>query len=190
MAFRPVIDWAKRELSKPPTSTREHAFRTILKNRTYHGGILAPGASLIKAGENGKGLRSRWYPETLARRIRAIGVIRDRFTFIEGDGIEVVRHYSRRKRAAFFIDPPYTAGGNNGKRAGRRLYTHHRLDHERLFVTARRVLGDVLFTCDDAPDVRSLAAAHDFEIRSIIMKNTHHAKMMELLIGRNLGWVC
>jgi DNA adenine methylase len=30
----------------------------------------------------------------------------------------------------FFLDPPYTAGG---KKAGNRLYNHHKLNHESLF---------------------------------------------------------
>jgi hypothetical protein len=36
--------WPKT-LSRPTATTREKAFQTILKNRTYHGGILAPGSA-------------------------------------------------------------------------------------------------------------------------------------------------
>lgn len=187
--FEMTHDNARDALAATTGGTREQAFRTILKNRTFHGGILAPGATFIKHGENGKGLKSRWYAETLATRIRAIGELRDRFTFVHGDGMEVMREHGRKKRAAFFIDPPYTAGGTNGKRAGTRLYVHHELDHERLFATAETVAGDVLLTYDDAPDVRKLAADHAFEVESIAMKNTHHAKMTELLIGRSLAWL-
>src|SRR2546429_844914 len=56
-------------LRPDPATLRERAFATILRNRVQRGGIMAPGASLMKAGENGRGLHSRWYPETLARRI-------------------------------------------------------------------------------------------------------------------------
>lgn len=175
-------------LNKETRRTRDEAFRTIIKNRTFHGGIMAPGASLIKYGENGKGLKSRWYPETLAKRIIAIGRMRDRFTFICGDGVEEMRRYSRRKRAAFFIDPPYTVRGIRGKRAGSRLYTHHVVDHDRVFFVAQRVAGDVLLTYDDAPDVRDLADRHGLDVEPVAMKNTHHAKMFELLIGRDLSW--
>jgi DNA adenine methylase len=189
LAFDLTYDNVRSTLARDDGGVRERAFRTILKNRTFHGGIMAPGASLIKHGENGKGLKSRWYAETLASRIIAIGKIRDRFTFVCGDGIEVMREYARRKQAVFFIDPPYTAGGANGKRAGTRLYAHHELDHERLFCTAERVTGDVLLTYDDAPDVRDLAARHLFEIECVAMKNTHHTKMTELLIGRSLSWL-
>lgn len=81
LSFDLTHENVREELARVGKSTPEVAFRTVLKNRTFHGGILAPGASLMKNGEAGKGLRSRWYPATLARRIRAIAKIRDRFTF-------------------------------------------------------------------------------------------------------------
>ena len=150
---------------------------------------MPPGASLIRHGEAEKGLKSLRYAETLPSRITAIGGLRDRFTFVCGDGIKYMREYGRRKRAAFFIDPPYTTGGTHGKRAGTRLYSHHQLDHERVFATAERVAGDVLLTYDDARDVRELAARYSFELECVAMKNTHHARMTELLIGRDLRWL-
>jgi DNA adenine methylase len=189
LSFELNYESVQGTLARDDGGTRDRAFRTILKNRTYHGGIMAPGAGLLKYGENGRGLKSRWYAETLAKRIREIGAIRERFTFMCGDGIEVMRDYSRRKRAAFFIDPPYTAGGTNGKRAGTRLYTHNELDHERLFAVAATVAGNILLTYDDAPDVRVLATRHSLDVGCVAMKNTHHTKMTELLISRNLAWL-
>ena len=44
-------------------------------------------------------------------------------------------------------------------------------------------------TYDDAEGVRELAARYGFDTRLVAMKNTHHAKMTELLISRNLEWV-
>jgi DNA adenine methylase len=44
-------------------------------------------------------------------------------------------------------------------------------------------------TYDNADEVRSLAEQHGFETKAVPMKNTHHAEMNELLIGRNLEWV-
>jgi len=35
-----------------------------------------------------------------------------------------------------------------------------------------------------------MATRHGFDIRTIAMKSTHRAKMMELLIGKDLSWVC
>lgn len=186
ISFDLTGDNVRAVLESTNSSTREKAFRTILKNRTFHGGILAPGSSLIRSGENGKGIRSRWYPQTLARRIRTIGKVRERIGFIEGDGIAVIRQYGNRQRAAFFIDPPYTMAG---KKAGSRLYTHHVLDHEQLFACTSRVAGDFLMTYDSAEEVAALAKKHGLQIREVAMKNTHHECMTEFLIGRNLHWV-
>lgn len=176
----------QRELSQTSTKIDDVAFRTILKNRMYHGGILAPGSSLIKHGENGKGLRSRWYPKTLEHRINAIGEIRDRFTVVEGDGIEHIRKHHRKQKAVFFIDPPYTA---DGKKAGKRLYLHNELDHADLFDATKAIKGNFLMTYDDAEGVRKMAQDCGFEFELVAMKNTHHAKMTELLIGKDLKWV-
>lgn len=175
-------------MNETPASVRRRALQTIIKNRANHGGILAPGAGHLKRGENGKGILSRWYPETLARRIHHIISLRDRITFIHGDGLEILTAHVDDHNAVFFIDPPYTAG-ENGKRAGKRLYTCNELDHERLFHLANQIQGDFLMTYDDSDEVRSLAARYSFDLRLLPMSNTHHAKMTELLVGRNLNWV-
>ncbi|MDD5371760.1 MAG: DNA adenine methylase [Anaerolineaceae bacterium] len=175
-------------LSAPAISVRERAFQTILKNRTSHGGILASGAGLIKNGENGKGIASRWYPKTLASRIRDIHAIRDRLTFIQGDAFDVIEKRLNQPGAMFFVDPPYTAG-KNGKRAASRLYTYFQINHERLFDMMEAVSGDFLLTYDNDQYVRELTLQHGFKYVPIAMTNTHHAEMNELLINRNLDWV-
>lgn len=175
-------------LNEAPATVREHAFQTIVKNRVNRGGILAPGAGLLRFGENGKGIQSRWYPRTLAKRIRHIISLRNQITFIPGDGLQVLATYVDDLDTVFFIDPPYTAG-ENGKRAGQRLYTYNELDHERLFDLASHIRGDFLMTYDNSEEARGLAARYGFDTRLLPMSNTHHTKMTELLIGRNLDWV-
>jgi len=179
-------DTLRDVLAAEAASTKERAFQTILKNRTYHGVILARGSSPLKRGENGKGISSRWYPATLKRRILEIDAVRDRISFIEGDGIEAIRQNSDKPGAVFFIDPPYTAGG---KRAGHRLYTHSDINHEELFKVTDGIAGDCLMTYDDAEGVRDLAYRYGFDVELVAMQNTHLTKMTELLIGRNLDWV-
>lgn len=174
------------ELSSPALTLRTRAFQTILRNRTAHGGILAEGAGVIKTGEGGRGLASRWYPTTLARRIRDIAHVAHRLTFVQGDAFATLAEHRGNPHAVFFIDPPYTAGG---KRAGSRLYAHSEIDHERLFDECEHLAGDFLMTYDHAPEVVALAKHHGFATRAIAMKNTHHAEMSELLIGRNLDWL-
>jgi DNA adenine methylase len=186
LMFELTPESAKAELVRPPESQRDFAFQTILKNRTAHGGILADGAGVLKSGENGKGILSRWYPQTLAKRITNIEHVAKRIEFIHGDAFEVMTEYLEDKDAVFFIDPPYTAGG---KSAGSRLYAHSEVDHEKLFALCEKLHGDFLMTYDNAEEVCALAERHGFKTKPVAMKNTHHAEMNELLIGRNLDWV-
>jgi len=172
-------------LSTSPATLEERAFQTILRNRVNRGGILASGAGMIKEGENGKGLRSRWYPETLKTRILTLASLRDRISVIHGDGIAELEHRADDAGVVAFIDPPYTVGG---KKAGNRLYNHFELNHERLFSVAERLRGDFVMTYDNAPEVARLARDHGLEALPIAMKNTHHEVMTELLIGRSLEW--
>ncbi len=185
ISFELTLESVLKELARPPESTGQKAFQTILKNRTFHGGIIASGSAPVRRGENGRGVKSRWYAETLRKRILNIAAFSERITFIEGDGLELIKQNAHRSDVAFFIDPPYTAAG---KRAGRRLYTHCELNHEELFDSVDTVSGDFLMTYDTAEGVQELARKHNFDTERVAMKNTHHARMAELLIGRNLDW--
>jgi len=168
-------------LTCPAVSTIDRAFATIVRNRVQRGGILAPGASLMKLGENGRGLKSRWYPETLQRRIRGICAQRGKIDLLHGDGLDALTASSAQSNFVYFIDPPYTI-------AGRRLYVHSEIDHERLFRICSRLAGDFLITYDDAAAVRDLAERFGFDTHLIPMKNTHHRIQFELIVGRNLDW--
>lgn len=174
------------KISKTADDVRERAFQTILKNRTLHGGILAEGSGFLKNGENGRGINSRWYPATLAKRFINIKLVAERISFLQKDGMEVIQEYSHREDVVFFIDPPYTAGG---KRAGKRLYRHFAIDHERLFALCESVRGDFLMTYDNAVEVREMAENHGFQMRLVPMSNTHHATLEELVIGKDLSWM-
>jgi DNA adenine methylase len=180
--FTPENVRAELAIPRWRLSLRERAFRTILRNRVQRGGILAAGAGLMKVGENGRGIASRWYPETLRKRILDIMEIKNRIRFQEGDGIQTIRENAGRGDVAFFIDPPYTV-------AGRRLYTHSEIDHAELFQAMSKVAGNFLMTYDNADEIRSMAERFGFDTRLVAMKNTHHAKMTELLIGRQLDWL-
>lgn len=155
------------------------AFKTLLRNRISRGGILARGASIMKQGENGSGVASRWYPRTLATRIRAIGSYADRIDFIHGDGMSLIDLSKDSSTTAFFIDPPYTAAG---KRAGRRLYDHNEIDHEDLFERMATVKGPFMMTYDESDEIIRMARGHRFCLSKVPMKNTHHDLLYELLI--------
>ena len=72
--------------------------------------------------------------------------------------------------------------------AGKRLYTHYEIDHDRLFHMASRIKGNFLMTYDDSPEIRSLAEKYSFPYEAIPMKTTHHRQKTELLISDNLDW--
>lgn len=168
-------------LESRPRGSVERAFATLLRNRVQHGGILAPGASLMKEGENGKGLASRWYAETLARRIAHLWEHRGRFTVLEGDGLRAISASKDDPGVCYFIDPPYTI-------AGRRLYTFSQLDHGELFRRAAEVAGPVLLTYDDTEEVRGLAEGSGLQWARVPMKSRQHVIKNELLISRDLSW--
>ncbi|MFQ5810399.1 MAG: DNA adenine methylase, partial [Armatimonadota bacterium] len=180
-SFRLSAKSVQSLLRAPAKNDFDLAFATIVRNRVQRGGILAPGAGLMKRGENGRGLASRWYPDTLKKRILDIRRIKERITFVHGDGIKFLHDSAELDDAVFFIDPPYTV-------AGRRLYTHSHIDHERLFEVASDLRGAFLMTYDNAEPIRDLARRFRFETREIPMKSTHHAVMTELLVGRDLTW--
>jgi DNA adenine methylase len=165
-----------------PKTTLARAFQTIVRNRTFRGGILASGASLVKVGENGRGVASRWYPLTLVKRIELLHEFTDKFTFIHGDGLDLLVKYAPDARAFIFVDPPYTAGG--GKRAGSRLYEHSEMDHELIFSTLEKGKAAFMMTYDDDLDVLNMSRRNGFTLQYLQMKNTHHRPMNELLITR------
>ena len=159
----------------------ESGFRTLVINRTRNSGIMAPGASLIRNGENGRGIASRWYPETLAERLEAITECSGSIVFHMEDGIEVLERMLPDRAAAVFIDPPYTAGG---KSAGTRLYRHSEVDHERIFGIISESCSNFLMTYDCSPEIVSLVQRHGFHAAVVRMKNAHHSEMRELVITR------
>ncbi len=182
LSFNPTPSTVRSLFEREPKTSLDRAFATIVRNRVQRGGILAPGAGLMKKGENGKGLTSRWYPETLYRRILDIVSIKHKIQFFQGDGIEYIRKNIHRQRVAFFVDPPYTV-------AGRRLYRYSDIDHKGLFSMLRKAAGDFLMTYDDSSEIRSLTVQFRLDCETVAMKNTHNASMMELLVGRSLNWL-
>ncbi len=177
--FVPTPSNVRRAFNKEPLDELDLAFNTLLKNRINRGGIIAKGASKMNSGENGKGLASRWYANTIAERIRAIGRHASRFDFIQDDGLNVVERYKDKQDAVFFIDPPYTVAG---KRAGKRLYNFNEIDHQALFDQMSEVRGQFMMTYDENREVVAMAKNRQFRLAKVAMKNTHHEIMYELLI--------
>jgi len=162
----------------------ERAFRTLVLNRTRRAGILAPGASFIDLGENAKGISSRWYPETLVKRLQEIRKHAKRFSFYEGDSMRILEPLllGWGQKAAVFVDPPYT--GKGGKGAGSRLYNHCNIDHARLFEILGQSRSNFLMTYDGAQEIVDLVHKHSFYAVRVEMNNAHYRPLSELVITR------
>jgi DNA adenine methylase len=173
------------ELDRTPRSLRDKAWLTLLRNRVSHGGIIAAGSGFLKKGERGNGLKSRWYPETLGRRIKAVNGFKKRITFVRGDGLLWIEKNLAKlnsRMTALFIDPPYAL-------AGQRLYSFADLDHRRLFELVSRVSCRVLMTYEDSSEVRALAREFGFRIRKVKMLSRQNVAKTELLIAKDFEWL-
>lgn len=180
-SFELTPENANSILQKENKTEKEQAFSTILKNRIFHGGIITKGSGLIKNGENGKGIKSRWYPKTLRDRIKAIGNVKNKMKFITGDAFTELEKVKNDESAYSFIDPPYTV-------AGRRLYTHFELDHDALFALTAQLKGKFMLTYDDTDEIRRLAEKYNLDFRTIPMKTTHHIQKNEIIVSDNFDW--
>jgi len=169
------------ELNNPHKSDQDIAFCTILKNRIFHGGIITKGSGLIKNGENGKGIHSRWYPKTLRNRILAINYLRNRLSFKREDAFDIIERNKNNNNIYYFIDPPYTI-------AGKRLYTYFDVNHDRLFTLISQMKGKFLLTYDDTEEIRGLTKKNNLKFKTIDMKTTHHLEKREIIISDNFEW--
>lgn len=179
--FELNYDNAVRELERENKSIKDQAFCTLLKNRIYHGGIITKGAGMIKKGENGKGLSSRWYPKTLRDRMLGIGHIKNRLSFYRGDAFQYLEQYKDNPDVFVFIDPPYV-------KAGKRLYTHFNVNHEKLMSITSKLSGKYMLTYDNHPEIIDCAQKFGLKYRLIPMKTTHHIKKHEIIIADSFDW--
>lgn len=182
-AFSPTRESLRKWDFSKPTSTLDHGFRTLVLNRTRRAGILTNGASYMREGENGRGLLSRWYPDTLASRLADIQQAAARITFVEGDGIRLlpILVFGRGSSAAVFLDPPYTLGQ---KQAGKRLYKDCEIDYHLLFSCLANCRCNFLMTYDACPEIVGLVQDHNFHAVYVEMQNAHNTRRPELIITR------
>lgn len=158
------------------------AFAMLVHNRVSRGGITSPGAGIMNKGENNKGIKSRWYPDTLVERINRIRQVENKIKIIHDDGFKLINKNLNNPDCFIFIDPPYP-------KAGRRLYEYSDVDHENIFSVSKKLKGKPLITYDNSDEIQELVRKYGFESEEILMSTTHHEDKYELIIGKNLNWL-
>ena len=107
--------------------------------------------------------------------------MRHKISFFYGDGLLLFGQLGTERQAAFFLDPPYT-------KAAKRLYNNWEFDHRALFETIQHQRAPFLVTYDNTLEISRLADEFGYDKRCVRMKNTHHARKTELLIGTDFDW--
>lgn len=177
--FRLNRTTAAEVIACEPTDQLSRAFRCLLLNRISRAGIMAPGAGWLNRGEADHGISSRWYPETLSDRVTLTNALREKITFFERDGLEVLREFAEQPYAVAFVDPPYVV---NGRGAGQRLYTHHDVDCEELFKAIKMFAGPMVITYHRSVVVERLADAVGLERHTITVQTGHAHPKRELIM--------
>jgi DNA adenine methylase len=129
-------------------------FATFYLNRTNRSGILR-GRPIGGLGQNGPWkIDARFNRTELARRVRRLGLYRNRVTVLEEDGAEVVRRHLGT-RTLVYADPPYLVRGG-------RLYLNAMSweDHSGLAAVLRQSEAPWVVTYDRDPRVVELYPNH------------------------------
>lgn len=130
------------------------AFAALVVNRCSRSGMVGPKVGPIGGkGQEGKWtIMSRWYPETIERRIQSISALGSRIRVFEGcamDHIEEISKSGFEDEVFLFVDPPYLREGN-------RLYAHGMTfdEHRRLAEALNGSPSRWLLTYDNERAVR------------------------------------
>ena len=187
--FKFTRENVERVLSETPDTMFDLAFQTIIRNRAARGGVMAQGAGLLRDGEGRRGFACRWYPKTLANRIRACAALRERVVAYSSSFETLLSmHMSIRwgfsPHDVWFIDPPYSVGQ---RAPGRRLYDYHEVDYDRLFKRVAGLPGLSLMTVQDTAQTRSLAKRYGFSVNSLSMFTAQNVQKKELLLVLDNG---
>ena len=163
-------------------SIREKGFVTLLRNRTARGGVIGSTGGLLRRGENGNGVFSRWYPDTLAKRVEAIKSKLGSITFSPNDGFELIEKLAPSSSSVLFLDPPYSYAKTS---AGHRLYGHSDVSFERLIDVCRVAKARYVLCYEDSDVVRRAAATIGAICRTVKVRNSHNALTKEVIISND-----
>ena len=182
-----VAEWRKQEeVSRRADLGRsfELGFATFYLNRCNRSGIILGAAPIGGYAQAGKWrMDARFYRESLAERILAIGRRREQIHVTNMDALEfLAKHFpgGHGHNSAFvYLDPPYYANGN-------RLYMNYYCDREhRKLARYMQTLDGLkwVMSYDDTDYIRRLYAACEVSIFYLQYSVQRRRKAQELLIS-------
>ena len=182
-----ISEWEKQQVIcqlGDSTNPFELGFATFYLNRCNRSGIVlgaAPIGGYAQAGE--WKMDARFYRETLAKRVLAIGEQREQIHITNMDALEFLETHLSRKREPehifTFLDPPYHSNG-------KRLYmnSYHDQDHREL-ATFMQGQGNLnwIMSYDDTAFIRNLYSDCEISALSLEYSLQRRRKAQELLIS-------
>jgi DNA adenine methylase len=161
---------------------RERGFITLLRNRTARGGVIGSTGGLLRRGENGNGVFSRWYPDTLAKRVESIKMKRDAIVFGAKDAFEVISEVGGSTSHVLFLDPPYSFDKES---AGHRLYGCSDVSFEKLMLACSETRAKYILCYEDSSEVRKTAESLGAICRTVKVRNSHNKLTKEIIISND-----
>ena len=158
-------------------------FATFYLNRCNRSGIILGAAPIGGYGQKSDWkMSARFYRQTLARRILALGKMRSQISVTNFDASQFLRLYlpnpKHRRDVFVYLDPPYRSNSN-------RLYMNHYVDadHIRLadFIQRKTEVNWVM-SYDDCPFIRDLYAQCHQSSRPLLYSLQRKRTTEELLI--------
>ena len=182
-----ISEWKRQQAICRPgdtTDSFELGFATFYLNRCNRSGIVLGAAPIGGYAQKGKWkLDARFYRETLAQRVLAIGGQREQIHITNMDALKFLEtHLSRERepeRTFTFLDPPYYSNGN-------RLYmnSYNDQDHRELAIYMHGQ-GDLnwIMSYDDTDFVRNLYSGCEISALSLEYSLQRRRTAEELLIS-------
>lgn len=165
----------------------ELGFAAFFVNRTSRSGVIIGSGPIGGYSQEGKWkIDVRFNKEALAKRVRALGALRDRITLSCQDGLEFCRELAGHQRLSstfLFIDPPYVG-------AGGRLYYNGMSEDRHRDLANWLSAGNAphwLLTYDDHPLVREIYSQIEQNLIEVAYSLSRKRSERELLYRSSIN---
>jgi DNA adenine methylase len=149
-----ITEWKKQRAiySNPKSQCFNRGFATFFLNRTNVSGILG-GGPIGGLDQKGKWkINARFNKKNLAKKIRQLGLYKDKISVYNKDGLTLIGEYLNKKNTFIYLDPPYFEKGAT-------LYLNHyqKENHEALASKLNQNQDAFwLLTYDNKKEIKSL----------------------------------